>query len=61
MEDVVRAKITKEVKASRVVGPFLEPPVPNLQVSPLDVVPKKTPGEFRLIHHLSFPGLLFFS
>ena len=24
-------------------------------VSPLGVVPKKSPGEFRLIHHLSFP------
>ena len=24
-------------------------------MSPLGVVPKKTPGEFRLIHHLSYP------
>ena len=23
--------------------------------SPLGVVPKKNPGEFRLIHHLSYP------
>ena len=25
------------------------------RVSPLGVLPKKTPGEFRLIHHLSYP------
>lgn len=24
-------------------------------MSPLGVVPKKAPGEFRMIHHLSFP------
>lgn len=55
MEDVVRAKIGKEVKAGRVLGPFADPPIPNLRVSPLGVVPKKAPGQFRLIHHLSYP------
>ena len=25
------------------------------RISPLDVIPKKTPGEFRLIYHLSYP------
>lgn len=29
--------------------------VPNLRVSPLGVVPKKTLGEFRLIYHLLYP------
>ena len=24
-------------------------------MSPLEIVPKKAPGEFRLIHHLSYP------
>lgn len=38
-----------------ILGPFPVPSVPNLKVSPLGVVPKKTPGEFRLIHHLSHP------
>ena len=33
----------------------MSPPFPNIQVSPLGLVPKKAPGEFRLIHHLSFP------
>ena len=32
-----------------------KPPFPSFRVSPLGVVPKKAPGEFRLIHHLSYP------
>ncbi|XP_070586420.1 uncharacterized protein [Erythrolamprus reginae] len=55
MEHVVREKIMKEVREGRVLGPFTEPPLPSLQVSPLGVVPKRAAGEFRLIHHLSFP------
>ncbi|XP_053143522.1 uncharacterized protein LOC128341261 [Hemicordylus capensis] len=54
-EDVVLRKITKEVVAGRVLGPFDAPPFPRLRTSPLGVVPKKVPGEFRLIHHLSYP------
>jgi hypothetical protein len=50
---VVGAKLAKEIVAGRIVGPF--PPLFNFSVSPLGVVPKKIPGEFRLIHHLSFP------
>lgn len=38
-----------------VLGPFEASPLPNLWVSPLGVVPKKAPWEFRLIHHLSYP------
>ena len=36
--------------------PFDRPPLPNFRVSPLGVVPKKASGEYRLIHHLSFPS-----
>ncbi len=53
--EIVSAKLDKELIANRIAGPFQEPPFPNFRVSPLGVVPKKTPGEFRLIHHLSFP------
>ena len=53
--NVVSAKLTQEVKAGRISGPFDTPPFKNFCVSPLGVVPQKTPGEFRLIHHLSFP------
>lgn len=36
-----------------ILGLFTDPPVSTLRVSPLGIVPKKTPGKFRLIHHLS--------
>ena len=53
--EVVRQKIMKEVEAGRVAGPFDTRPLPALRVSPLGLVPKKEPGEYRLIHHLSYP------
>ena len=52
---VVDAKIKKELEAGRLAGPFPVRPCSPFRVSPLGVVPKKTPGEFRLIHHLSYP------
>lgn len=55
LPDVIRTKIAKECEAGRVAGPFSQPPLANLRVSPLGVVPKKVPGEYRLIHHLSYP------
>ena len=53
--DAVDDKLAKELKLGRIVGPFFARPLPSLHISPLDLVPKKTPGEYRLIHHLSFP------
>ncbi|XP_053140582.1 uncharacterized protein LOC128340004 [Hemicordylus capensis] len=55
MEHIVAKKIAKEVSLGRVLGPFDRLPLPTLRVSPLGVVPKKAPGEYRLIHHLSYP------
>ena len=55
LPNVVDLKLSKEVDAGRIAGPFSEPPFPNFRVSPLGVVPKKAPGEFRIIHHLSYP------
>ena len=51
----VDAKISKELDAHRLAGPFSSPPFPVFRISPLGLVPKKIEGEFRLIHHLSFP------
>ena len=51
----VRNKIDKEVSNGRVEGSFDSPPMQNLKISPIGIVPKKAPGEFRLIHHLSWP------
>lgn len=36
-------------------GPFQDRPFYPFRVPPLGLVPKKTLGEFRLIHHLSYP------
>nr|XP_034965330.1 uncharacterized protein LOC118082278 isoform X1 [Zootoca vivipara] len=55
MPDVARKKINKEIRANRIAGPFPFPPMQDLHVSPLGIVPKKNPGEFRLIHNLSHP------
>ncbi|KAM4038547.1 uncharacterized protein ACNLHF_016903 [Anomaloglossus baeobatrachus] len=52
---VVAEKLGKEVALGRMAGPFQALPFPDLVVSPLGVVPKKEPGKFRLIHHLSYP------
>lgn len=52
---VVDQKVAKELEAHRFAGPFDSPPFPVFRVSPLGIVPKKIPGEFRMIHHLSYP------
>ena len=49
---IVDAEIAKELAAGRLTGPFVFPPISHFIVSPLGVIPKKSPGEFRLIHHL---------
>ena len=51
----VNDKLSKDLAAGRIVGPFDSPPFETFRVSPLGIVPKKLPGEFRLIHHLSYP------
>ena len=53
--EIARMKLRKECDAGRIVGPFRTPPFANFPTSPLGVVPKKVPSEFRLIHHLSYP------
>ena len=52
---VVRDKHVTERGFSRVACPFLSPPFHNIILSPLAIVPKRDPGEFRLLHDLSFP------
>ena len=48
-------KLGQELAADRIAGPFPSPPFQSFCVSPLGLIPKKIPGDFRLIHHLSFP------
>ena len=52
--DITRAKLHQECDAGRIVGPFSTPPFLNFRCSPLGLVPKKDPSEFRMIHHLSY-------
>jgi hypothetical protein len=51
----VESKLGKELELERIAGPFTEIPLNNFVCSPLGLIPKKTPGEFRLIHDLSYP------
>ena len=53
--DVVHTKLKSEIDQGRIAGPFVLPPFPNLQCSPIGLVPKQQPGSFRPIHHLSYP------
>ena len=53
--DIVDEKLRKELDANRIAGPFDTPPLNQFTVSPLGIVPKKSPGEYRMIHHLSYP------
>ena len=43
------------MQSGRIVGPFQTPPFVTFCTSPLGIVPKKDPSEFRLSHHLSYP------
>lgn len=52
---IVDAKLEKELSSHRLAGPFASPPFDPFVISPLGIVPKKSPGEFRLIHNLSHP------
>lgn len=53
-----RLKLQAELSKERIAGPFTDPPFQYYRVSPLGVIPKKTPGVFRLIHDLSYPKFL---
>lgn len=52
---IVEQKLAREIAQNRIADPFLESPYSNLQISPIGVVPKKEEGQFRLIHHSSYP------
>ena len=52
---IVDKKLGQELAADRIAGPFTSPPFQSFCVSPLGLIPKKISGDFRLIHHLSFP------
>ena len=53
--DQVILKLNKELQSGRLAGPFSTPPLKDFVVSPIGLMPKKEPGQFRLIHDLSSP------
>ena len=55
LEKIMMTKISQEVEAGRVAGPFSSPPLENFRCSPVRLEPKKKPGEYRFIHNLSHP------
>ena len=53
---VIDRKLNKELALGRILGPYdVMPNYPIYRISPLGVVTKKILGEFRMIHHLSYP------
>ena len=53
--DVIHKSLMKEVDAGRMLGPLDFLPFEEFQISPVGLVPKKAPGEFRMITNLSSP------
>ena len=52
VDDYIKAKLA----CRRLIGPFTASPFPMNKISPIGLIPKATPGEFRIIHHLSYPS-----
>ncbi len=53
--DAVDTKLGAELTSRRVAGPFDQPPFDNFKCSPLSIREKSTPGQYRLLHNLSYP------
>ncbi len=54
-EIAINKKLDDELKAKRIGGPYDTAPFKDFRVSPIFLVPKRVPGEFRFIHNLSHP------
>ena len=53
--DTTYKTLATEVHLNRIAGPFQSPPFADFHISPLGLIPKREPGEYRLIHDLSHP------
>ena len=51
----IHKKLQKELALDHISGPYDNPPFKIMVCSPIGVVPKKEPGQFRLILDLSYP------
>ena len=54
-KEAARIKISSELKAGRIAGPFKLKPFSPFKCSPLSLREKSIPGHFRLLHDLSAP------
>ena len=52
--ELIRDRLTKEIKLGRMWGPFNQPLFKHLMCSPVGLVPKKDTEEMRMIMHLSY-------
>ena len=52
---IIRDYLAVEIRNGTMAGPFSQPPLPDLHINRFGVIPKSTPGKFRLITDLSFP------
>ena len=50
---IVQELVHKEVARGHMLGPFDEPPLPNMVFSPLNIIPKPSAEGFRLIQDLA--------
>ena len=55
LPQIIEEKINKENSLGRFSGPYEIPPYDNFIISPLGLREKKVPGEYRVIHNLSYP------
>ena len=53
--EIVKQKLQSEIQQGQMAGPFPMQPISTMRIFPIGLVEKKTPGEYRLIHHLSYP------
>ena len=52
---IIADYLSSEVAKGRMLGPFPVSSIPDIQINRIGVIPKKTPGKWRLITDLSFP------
>ena len=52
---VIDEYLKEEISHGSIAGPFQCPPIKNLHINRFGVIPKSTPGKWRLITDLSFP------
>jgi hypothetical protein len=53
--EIIDKKLQNEIDEGRVSGPHDSIPLENMVFSPIGLKAKKQPGQFRVIHHLSYP------